>query len=77
MSSRDSHQTVGYPVHQLTRYREWTNPHGVNFTDWQATCGAEGVQSVARWAAFGQVRDARRGELCRDCWPGGHPLQRR
>lgn len=68
MSALD--KTAGYPVHAVASYRRWTNPNGVKFTDWTATCGATGTRNGH--GSFGLARSARRAELCRECWPAGH-----
>lgn len=66
---------VGYPVHRLACLREWTNPSGADFTDWEAACGVVSTTSGSRrWTgrfppAFGVVTSARRKELCPACWP--------
>jgi hypothetical protein len=71
----DSHLSVGHPVHRPVRYREWTNPHGADFTDWEAACGYVSTTSGStRFTgrppmAFSSVLSARRKELCRTCWP--------
>ena len=64
--------SVGYPVHAVAEYREWENRHQARFTDWTAACGATGTATGHADSAFGQVRSARRLELCRTCWPAGH-----
>lgn len=73
MSASDA--SVGYPVHAVAEYRDWTNPHGARFVDWKATCGATGTQSRHSSNAFGRVGSARKAELCRACWPAGHATQ--
>jgi hypothetical protein len=64
--------TVGYPVHAVATYAEWTNKHRVTFTDWKATCGATGTATGGSGTAFGRSGSARKAELCRTCWPAGH-----
>lgn len=64
--------TVGYPVHAVAEYHEWTNKHSAPFVDWRATCGATGTASGNTQTAFGLSGSARRAELCRACWPAGH-----
>lgn len=62
-------QTAGYPVHRVTTFAKWTNPHGVGFTDWTAACGATGYLT-GMTSRFGKAGDARRLELCTACFPG-------
>lgn len=62
--------SAGYPVHAVAEYREWTNPHGVRFTDWVATCGATGTETGH--SALKAAASARKRELCPSCWPAGH-----
>lgn len=64
--------SVGYPVHAVAEFRDWTNPHGARFVDWAATCGATGTQTGTSDTAFGLSGSARKAELCRTCWPAGH-----
>lgn len=75
--SPDDYVTAGYPVHRVFQHWTWVNPHLAVFTDYVAVCGFEATASGEAWSALGHVREARRGELCRVCWPSGHPLQRR
>lgn len=60
---------AGYPVHAVTTFRRWTNPHGVQFTEWTATCGATGTETGHRLKT---AQSARWRELCRTCWPARH-----
>lgn len=60
--------TVGYPVHALKTYRYWKNRHGVWMTDWTAHCGASG--GAGGKYTFGVAGNARRLELCPQCFPG-------
>jgi hypothetical protein len=57
-----------------TDLREWTNPHGVRFTDWSSSCGATGTESghVSSGTASGlsSLDFAHRGMLCKDCCAG-------
>lgn len=62
--------SAGYPVHAVVSYRNWTNPHGVLFMDWTATCGATGTESGHN--SFKTAVSARKRELCRECWPSGY-----
>jgi hypothetical protein len=64
--------SVGYPVHAVAEYREWTNPHRARFVDWKAACGATGTATGSADTAFGRSGSARKAELCRTCWPAGH-----
>lgn len=65
MSAADP--VAGYPVHAVATFRRWVNPHGAQFTDWTAACGAARTDSGHR--PFGLSGSARRAELCRACWP--------
>lgn len=67
--------SVGYPVHAVASYRNWTNQWGARFVNWTATCGASGTLSGHADDAFGLSGSARRKELCRACWPAGHATQ--
>lgn len=60
---------AGYPVHRVTEFSRWTNPHQVAFTDWVAACGATGYLT-GFMSKFGKAGDARRLELCEACFPG-------
>lgn len=62
--------TVGYPVHAVASYRNWTNRYDARFMDWTAICGATGSKSGH--SSFGTAVSARKRELCRKCWPDGH-----
>lgn len=62
---------VGYPKHAVAEYHNWTNPHGVKFVDWRSVCGASGTET-GHANRFGLSGSARKGELCRSCWPTGH-----
>jgi hypothetical protein len=62
---------VGYPVHAVKAYSEWTNPYGARFTTWRATCGASDTDSGhGRTGPFRRAGSARRAELCPACFPG-------
>ena len=60
-------KTAGYPVHRVTEFGYWVNPHRVQFLDWLAACGATGSDAGGR---LGQARTARKRELCATCFPG-------
>lgn len=60
---------AGYPVHRVTTFSRWTNPHGVDFTDWAAACGVTDTKA-GRYGVFGKAGSARRAELCPTCFPG-------
>lgn len=62
--------TVGYPVHAVATYRNWTNGYLANFMDWTSVCGKSGTESGH--SSFGTAVSARKRELCPDCWPQGH-----
>lgn len=63
-------------THMVHAYelREWTNPHGVRFTNWHASCGA--ADTVSGWYSAGTASGlasldfAIRGMLCPDCCAG-------
>lgn len=69
MSAMD--KTIGYPVHAVAEYHNWTNPYGVKFVDWISACGASGTETGDS-SRFGQAGSARSRELCPGCWPVGH-----
>jgi hypothetical protein len=60
-------------VHMVHRgeLREWSNPHGALFTDWHASCGAQGTKTghVSRGTCSGlsSLDHAVRGMLCPKC----------
>ncbi len=64
---RSIDMTAGYPVHRVEVFKSWRNPHGVQFVDWRASCGATGTMSGPE-PARGLFHSTLRGELCRDCW---------
>ena len=62
-------QIIGYPVHAVAKFVRWENQYGVKFTDWLSRCGETGTK--ARHEPFGNAGQARKGELCSKCFPGG------
>lgn len=62
---------AGYPKHVVARYREWTNPHGVMFTDWEAKCGATRTDSGRAERSLSTRLDrVYKAEWCTQCNPG-------
>lgn len=65
---------AGYPVHRPIAYRHWVSAHRLDFVDWRGFCGFTAVISGGALrgplSVFGQVTDARQGELCPTCYPG-------
>jgi hypothetical protein len=59
---------AGYPVHVVTRFCCWTNPHKVRFTTWRADCQA--TETDSGHAPWKNPLSARRKELCPVCFPG-------
>lgn len=66
--------TVGYPLHRVEAWKTWTNPHGVEFTDWRASCGATGTDQP--WnLKRGMYHYSLPRERCRRCWTTHHNRQ--
>jgi hypothetical protein len=65
MSSSDV--TAGYPVHRVTKWHRWTNPHGAPFVDYVTACGKA---DTTNWP-LGRAGTALAAELCKTCFPLG------
>lgn len=61
--------TVGYPVHAVATFKQWSNRYGTRFTDWTAVCGVNGTKA-GQVGVFGRAGTARKRELCPGCFPG-------
>lgn len=63
-------------THMVHAYelREWTNPHGANFTDWCAPCGAKGTESghfsKSTCSMLSSLDFAHQLMLCKNCCSG-------
>lgn len=56
---------AGYPACAVATFRRGQGPDG-KWIAWTAQCGAVGIEK----GAFERAGQARRGELCRGCFPG-------
>ncbi|MGA4541325.1 hypothetical protein ACPA54_15190 [Uniformispora flossi] len=58
----------GMQVHKASSYGEWTNAHGVIFTDYTTACGHTGTLSGGSPSNIRPSGFAQNGELCKACW---------
>jgi hypothetical protein len=62
--------TAGYPVHAVERFHSAQSEHRVMTTTWRGQCGTSGT--IVGDPSFSRAGNARKLELCPQCFPGRH-----